>query len=187
MGKAIDHDHRYTAEEREYLTSRGRGYMVELNERRFGTEDNPTDTPEGPQENPFYDDSIRQKAVYDVGGAPLPNTTLDYNTGRVFERDNGQTVEYTGPGHVPGAYDLRVGGIRQYEQEGFESYGDGDDDNIDEDIVEKVINLPNKTALKKELDKNKVEYGAADSREELENRLAIALQDKRDSETAKAG
>ena len=175
MGKAIDHDHRYTQEEREFLISRGRKYMVEVNERRFGTEENPTDTPEGPQVNPFYDDSVRQAAVYDVGGAPLPNTTLDYNTGRVMDRDNGQLLEYTGPGHTPGAYDLSS--VRT--PEGFDSHADDGDVDIDDDIVEFVLHLPNKNALKEALKTAKVEFRSDDDREELENRLAVALQDKR--------
>ena len=181
MGKAINHDHRYTQEEREYLKSRGRGYMVAVNERRFGTEENPTDTPEGPQVNPFYDDSVRQKAVYDVGGAPLPNTTLDYNTGRVMDRDNGQLLEYTGPGHTPGAYDLRVDGRRSPTQEGFEEYSDEDEIDIDDDIVQFVVNVPNKNALKEALKAAGAEFHSDDDREELENRLAVALQDKRDA------
>lgn len=179
MGKAINHDHRYTQEEREYLKSRGRGYMVAVNERRFGTEENPTDTPEGPQVNPFYDDSVRQKAVYDVGGAPLPNTTLDYNTGRVMDRDNGQLLEYTGPGHTPGAYDLRVDGKRN--PEGFMEYSDDEEVDIDDDIVQYVVGLPNKNKLKEALKEAGAEFHSDDDREELENRLALTLQDKRDA------
>jgi hypothetical protein len=183
MGKQIDHNHRYTEEEREYLRSRGRGHMLIVNERRFGTEDNPTDEPEGPVESKFYDDSVRQQAVYDVGGAPLPNTTLDYNTGRVMDRNNGQLLEYTGPGHTPGAYDLRVDGRR--EPEGFDSYSD-DDDAIDEDIVQEVLNVPNKAGLKKRLSELGQEVDSSASREDLENQLAVALQDERDNEKADA-
>lgn len=184
MGKQIDHNRRYTEEEKEFLRSRGRGHLVLVNERKYGTEENPTDYPEGPQESAFYDNSVREKAVYDVGGAPLPDTTLDYNTGRVFDRDNGkQLIEYTGPGHVPGAYDLRIGDRRVPEPEGFESYSD-ENDHIDEDIVQEVLNVPNKTELKKRLDSHGVEYESNASREDLENALAIALQDERDGKKA---
>ena len=179
MGMAVNHDHRYTQEERDYLKSRGRGYLVQVNERRFGTEENPTDTPEGPQVNPFYDDSVRQKAVYDVGGAPLPNTTLDYNTGRVMDRDNGQLLEYTGPGHTPGAYDLRVDGKRN--PEGFMEYSDDEEVDIDDDIVLYVVGLPNKNKLKDALKEAGAEFHSDDDREELENLLALTLQDKRDA------
>lgn len=179
MGMAVNHDHRYTQEERDYLKSRGRGYLVQVNERRFGTEENPTDTPEGPQVNPFYDDSVRQKAVYDVGGAPLPNTTLDYNTGRVMDRDNGQLLEYTGPGHTPGAYDLRVDGKRN--PEGFMEYSDDEEVDIDDDIVQYVVGLPNKNKLKEALKEAGAEFHSDDDREELENLLALTLQDKRDA------
>jgi hypothetical protein len=176
MGKQIDHDHRYTEDEKEYLRSRGRGYLIAVNERKYGTEDDPTDTPEGPQESITYDDANRQKAVYDVGGAPLPGTTLDHNTGRVMDRDNGQLLEYTGPGHTPGAYDLR--GRR--EPEGFDSRSDAGDD-IDEDIVEEVLGISNKEEVKKRLKKEKVEFSSDDDRDTLNERLAIALQDKRDA------
>ena len=41
MGLVIDHNHRYTEEERSYLLGRGRGYLIPANERRFGTNENP--------------------------------------------------------------------------------------------------------------------------------------------------
>lgn len=192
MGKAIDHDHRYTQEEREYLASRSRGYLIPINERRFGTEEEPiNDHLQGPQVSQTYDNSVREKAVYDVGGAPLPDATLDYNTGRVMDRDNGKLVEYSGPGHVPGASDLRIDGIRQ-PYSGFDGDGIAVDENgnpveeidIDEDIAKFVLSLANKTELKKALIANGAEAPEKVSdveREELENDLAIALQDKRNA------
>lgn len=187
MGIQIDHNHRYTKEERDYLTSRGRGYLIPANERRFGTVEEPREPEEWEKENsnaisPFYQAEDREAAVYDVGGAPLPNTTLDYNTGRVADRENGVTVEYSGPGHVPGAYDLR--GRR--EPEGFDSYavdeqGNPVDDEIDDDIVEHVVAMPNVASLKKEIKDLKGEYDSDDKREELENKLAVLIQDLRDA------
>jgi hypothetical protein len=195
MGRQIDSNRRWSEDEKEYLRSRGRGYLIAENERRFGTDENPVSSPdqgEDGQESAFYDDSVRQNAIYDVGGAPLPDTVLDYNTGRVFDRENGVLAEFTGPGHTPGAHDLR--GRR--EPEGFNSYdvdeqGNPVDDNVDDDIVEHVTNAENKPALVKELTKlNKKGFGdepkGDDSREELENKVAIALQDERNSEKANA-
>lgn len=186
MGILIDHNHRYTQAEREYLESRGRGYLIPANERRFGTEESPRE-PEAHEKHdseaisPFYQADDRHAAVYDVGGAPLPGTVLNRDTGRVFDRDNGVEVEFTGPGHTPGASDLST--VRDYS--GFDSYdvdenGNPIDDEIDEDIVEKVVNVANKTELKKELDALNVKYDASASREDLENALAVALQDQRD-------
>lgn len=188
MGIAIDHNHRYTEEERQYLINRGRGYLIPANERRFGTNENPRE-PEPHEQydseaiSPFYQSQDRHAAIYDVGGAPLPGAVLNYDTGRVYDRENGVEVEFTGPGHTPGANDLST--VREYE--GFESYdvdenGNPVDDSIDDDIVEKVVAIANKTELKKELQALGVEFHSDDSREDLENALAVALQDQRDSE-----
>jgi hypothetical protein len=192
MGKQINLDEPLSVEDREYLKSRGRGYLIPANERRFGTPDDPKEPDEfdggASAQSPFYDSQKRAKAVYDVGGAPLPDVVLDYNTGRVADRDNGVLVEFTGPGHTPGAADLR--GRR--EPEGFASYevdenGNPVDDEIDDDIVQKVLEIPNVATLKKELDKKKVSYDKDAKREELENRLAIALQDERDASAGQPG
>lgn len=187
MGIQIDHNHRYTEEEKAYLNQRGRGYLIPANERRFGTNDEPREPEEWEKEDshaisPFYQPETREAAVYDVGGAPLPNTTLDYNTGRVADRENGVTVEYTGPGHVPGAYDLRSTRDQVDYVEGvdFHSTSD-DDDDIDNDIVEHVLNVPNVASLKKEIKDRGGDYDADDKREDLENKLAVKLQDIRDS------
>lgn len=51
-------------------------------------------------------------------------------------------VEYTGPGHTPGAYD--PGGI--VEPEGFESQGE---DDIDDDIVGFVTGLKTKSDVQR--------------------------------------
>lgn len=195
MGKQILMDHAWSDEEKEWINSRGRGYLIPENERRFGTADSeasPDQDENGQQVSAFYDDEQRQNAHYDVGGAPLPGTTLNHDTGRVYDRENGVEVQFTGPGHTPGAYD--ISGRR--EPEGFSSFAVDDqgnpipEDNIDEDIVEKVTSAENKGVLVKQLNSlNKKGYGEApkgdDSREELENKLAIALQDQRDEEKGK--
>lgn len=179
MGIQIDHDKPYTEEVKAYLRERGRGYLIPANERRFGVDG--TRTPE-PHEtvgvtavSPFYDPIHREKAVYDVGGAPLPGTVLDYDSGRAADRDNGILVEYTGPGHTPGAHDL----ARSFEPEGFESVSDSDDD-IDNDIVEFVTKLKSKTVVGEKLTDLGVGFDAAESRQNLDEKLAIALQDLRD-------
>ena len=191
MGILIDHNHRYTEDERNYLINRGRGYLIPANERRFGTNENPRE-PEAHEQHdseaisPFYQADDRHAAVYDVGGAPLPGTVLNHDTGRAFDRNNGVEVEFTGPGHVPGASDLST--VR--DASGFDSYavdenGNPIDDDIDEDIVEKVVGYANKAELKKELQALGVDFASDASREDLENALAVALQDQRDAEAAK--
>lgn len=192
MGLVIDHNHRYTEEERAYLLGRGRGYLIPANERRFGTNANPRE-PEAHEQHdshaisPFYQSEAREAAVYDVGGAPLPGAVLDYDTGRIADRENGVTIEYAGPGHTPGASNLSAQRDRQYEPEGFVSYGDDDGDvDIDEDIVEEVLAHKTVAALKKALKDHNVDVDADWKREDLENALAVALQDERDASKAKA-
>lgn len=187
MGIQIDHNHRYTKAERDYLVQRGRGYLLPANERRFGTEENPREPDEHEQADnyaisPFYNPEVRAAAVYDKGGAPLPNTTLDYNTGRVADRENGLMVEYTGPGHTPGAYDLTPQRDANYEPEGFASYSDDDGDvDIDDDIVQEVVSHKSVTTLKKALKDHGITPDPEWNREDLENALAIKLQDDRDA------
>ena len=175
MGRFVDLDQPLSEEDKEYLRSRSRGYLIPANERRFGV-----DGKQEPAEhekagdvpgNPFYDAEQRSQAVYDTGGAPLPGTTLDYDTGRVFDRDNGVTVEPRPAGHTPGAYPV---------PEGF--FGNGQDEDgsdIDEDIAEEVTSL--KVAeLKERLEQEGVEVDPGDKKDDLQDKLAIALQDKRD-------
>lgn len=181
MGRVIDQNHRFTQEERDYLEARGRSYLFAANERRFGTNENPREPDPHEQENsnaisPFYNTPDREAAVYDVGGAPLPGTVLDYNTGRVADRDNGVFVEYSGPaGHTASGYDLS----EQLDPE-FEGRSD-DDDDIDIDIVDSVLAM-NVAELKEKLESEypDVEISSKDKKEDLQNKLAIAWQDARD-------
>lgn len=182
MGIPVDHDKPYTEEVKAYLRERGRGYLIPANERRFGVDG--TRVPE-PHEtvgttvvSPFYDPAHREKAIYDVGGAPLPGTVLDYDTGRVADRENGVLAEYTGPGHTPGAHDLS----RQLEPEGFESSAEGDDD-IDDDIVAYVTKFKTKADVQAKLTDLGVGYESDANRQRLDEQLAITLQDLRDDGT----
>ena len=186
MSRQVNLNEPLSAEDRAYLRQRGRGYLVEVNERRFGTPENPR-TPEeheqagGAAVSPFYDNQERDRAVFDVGGAPLPGAVLDYDTGRVLDRDNGMLVEFTGPGHTPGAYPSSA----SYEPEGFNSYatdsnGNPIDDEFDVDIAEFVVNLPNKASVVTELEKYEdAKFDKGDTRPELNDALAIVLQDRR--------
>lgn len=183
MGRQVNLDAPLSEVDKTYLRERGRGYLIHANERKFGVngENFDPDTMEPGTNSPFYDSNERQKAVYDVGGAPLPGTTLDYNTGRVADRENGVSVEFTGPGHTPGAHDLR--GVRG-EPEGFDSYEVDENGNpveeIDDDIVEKVLAIGTVKELRSELKALGVDVPNNARRDDLEQALAIALQDARD-------
>lgn len=179
MGIPVDHNQPYTEEIKAYLRERGRGYLIHANERRFGVDGTRTPEPHeaagAPAVSPFYDFNEREKAVYDVGGAPLPGTVLDYDTGRIADRNNGVLVEYTGPGHTPGAYDVN----KSAEAEGFNSQSD-DDDDIDDDIVEYVTKLKSKTLVQEKLTALGISYDSGATRQETDECLAIVLQDLRD-------
>lgn len=177
MGRFIDLQSPLSEEDKEYLRRRGRGYLIPANERRFGEDGKrkPEDHEKAgaPAQSPFYDTQERDKAVYDVGGAPLPGTTLDYDSGRVFDRDNGVTVEPRPAGHIPGAT------MPQSVYDNFFDSRDEYDSDIDDDIAEEVTSLK-VDELKKRLDKEKVEYPSGAKKDELQDKLAVALQDKRD-------
>ena len=184
MGRFIDLNSPLSQVDIDYLKSRGRGYLLDANFRRFGTPDEPR-TPEehekvvgSPAQSPFYMSAERNAAVYDKGGVPLPGATLDYDTGRAYDRDNGvehvPLHEYNPVGHTAGAHPSPFTG----DAGGFTSRSD-DGDDIDDDIVEEVQGISNKTELKKRLDKEGVKYESDATREDLEDALAIHLQDAR--------
>lgn len=177
MGIQIDHNQPYSPEVKAYLRERGRAYLIPANERRFGEDGTRTPDPhegvDASSVTPFYSTPDQQRALYDVGGAPLPGTVLDYDTGRIADRDNGVLVEYAGPGHTPGAYDLS----RVLEPEGFASQGE---DDIDDDIVSFVTKLKTKGDVQKKLTDLGVGYESDANRHRLDEQLAIALQDLRD-------
>jgi hypothetical protein len=140
MGREIDFNQPLSDVDKEYLKSRGRGYLIAANDRRFpggdasaAVEHEKAGEPVGSE---FYDNEARNRAVYDTAGAPLPGTTLDYDSGRAFDRDNGVTVEPRTAGHTPGQFSSR------HTDEGdFAEGEEGENDDIDEDIADNVIAL----------------------------------------------
>lgn len=138
MGRFVDLDKPLSVEDKAYLERRRRGYLIAANERRFGKdgikEPEPHELAGITPDSLYVDTEARAQAVYDTGGAPLPDTTLDYNTGRVFHRENGVTVSPNIAGHTPGAYETPF-------NEGFNERNDDDDADIDEDIVDHVLEL----------------------------------------------
>jgi hypothetical protein len=166
MGRFVDLNKPLSEDDIEYLRSRGRSYLLDANFRRFGTPDEPREPEEhesvvgSPAQSPFYQSEERAAAVYDKGGAPLPNTTLDYDTGRVFDRENGVTaLEFNPIGHTAGAHPSPF-------QEGDFNSVSADGDDFDDDIVEKVISLSD-DEIEKELKSAKVELPHKESASSL--------------------
>lgn len=146
MARHVDLNSPLTEEDVQYLISRGREHQLHANFRRFGPPGDHHEPAEGEEAgkvpgSTFYDQEVRGTAVYDIGGGHLPGSTLDYNTGRAFDRENGVTVEPALAGHTPGSYASR------YD---FREGIDEDGSDIDEDIADHVTSL-SATDLEKEL------------------------------------
>ncbi|AVO25996.1 hypothetical protein SEA_THUMB_16 [Mycobacterium phage Thumb] len=170
MGRYIDPNQPYTDEDKKYLRSRGRGAEIIENERRFG-EDGKKEPDELERagydpESASFDGDDRDEATYDVGGAPLPGTVLDTDTGRVIplsDRSDTGAFEYVDP---------NTGEVVE------------DPDAFDEDIIEFVEGLPNVDSVKaklKEVDPN-AETSGLSKRREWDDALIIALQDQRNEQ-----
>lgn len=184
MGRVIDHNRPYTEEDKQYLRDRGRPYLIPANERRFGEDG--TRQPEDHEladshaVSPFYNVEERAAAVYDVGGAPLPGTVLNKDTGRVFDRDNGVEVEFTGPGHTASGYDVRYDADGIFTEKTLDENGNEVDDQFDDDIVGYVTELE-VGELKEELKANNQTFAPNTGREKLMDKLIIFYQDLRNS------
>lgn len=179
MGIFIDPNQPYTEDQKRYLRERGRGHQIAANERRFGKngDENNSNADAGqPEQNPFYDQAVRNQATVDVGGVPLPGTVLDYDTGRVFDRENGVHFDPTGMGHTNSA--------TNFNQEGFEESGDEGD--VDPDIVDDVMSIGTIKELKARLESEGIPLPKSNKRDDLLDALAIGLQDKRDIANGKA-
>lgn len=186
MGRQIDLDQPLSVEDKAYLKGRGRGHLIHANERRFGKDGSKTPAEHEaagvPSASAFYDNQERERAVYDQGGAPLPGTVLNYDTGRVADRDNGQWVEPEVPLNSPGQFAHRTS---QYE-EGFT--GAPDEGDVDDDIAEHVQSLSDED-LDAEAKKLGLEFGeiTEENRENAEDAVAIALHDQRHGTTTVPG
>jgi hypothetical protein len=179
MGRQVDLDSPLSADDKQYLRDRGRGYLIPANERRFGEDG--TRTPEDHEsvgvtaQSLFYDNQERDKAVYDVGGAPLPGVVLDHDSGRAYDRENGVTVEFSGPGHTPGGYSLEG-----FNEQALDEQGRPVDDNFDEDITSYVVDL-DLGELRAELKEHGINFSNAAKLDNLRDKLVVFYQDLRNS------
>lgn len=207
MSMVLDPNQPWTDEQKAWARDSGRAHLITANERRFpggvaeAAEDHEAagDQPVSPV---FGTDgaALREAATYDVGGAPLPGSTLDYDTGRGYgfdEDDNGVLVEPNPPKNSPGAFAhsltpeaFAAASGTVATPEGFTSTPEGGDD-IDADIVEHVVGLKNKAEVLAEL-KNwnekfpqfAQEPEPGDGRDDLNDKLALVMQDARHPDVA---
>ena len=173
MGRYIDPNQPFSESDKEFLRSRGRADQIIENERRFGADG--TRVPDELEqaghdpESASFDGDERDDNDYDVGGAPLPGTVLDTDTGRVIPlKDRSEAT---------GAFDYvdpNTGEVLP------------DPDAFDEDIIDHVESLPNVKAVEKELDDLGVDHSDITKRRDLDDALIIALQDKRNEERKSA-
>lgn len=160
MGRKIDFEKPLSEADKEYLRSRGSAQASKIiaNERRFGVDGkrqpSEFETAGPPAESASFDPAVRANALVDVGGVPLPGTILDKDTGRVIPLSARSELDIM---------DL----------------GDEATEDFDDDIIAYVEEL--KVAeLKAELKKfPAVEVSSEDKKEDLQDKLIIALQDER--------
>ena len=169
MGRYINPDARMSDEDKEFLRLRSRGDEVIENERRFPEEAEPA-----PHEadgymptKVGYDYEKQAQKVEDAGGLQVERIPTD-NEGRPM------VAEY---GYVEGI--IRTDDLPD-EDDGPQSPvepADADGDDLDDDILERVIDMT-VDEMKAELERlNEKKSG---NRDELIDRLANALQDERD-------
>ena len=160
MGRYINPDQPMTDEEKAFLRGRARADEVIENERRF-----PPDGEAAPHEaegfmptKVGYDYQKQADKVEDAGGLQVERIPTD-------DQGRPMVAEY---GYVEGI-------IKSDEVEDDEP----EEGEIDDDILERVLKL-NVEELKDELEK--LDQKKTGNKDELIDRLANALQDKRDAE-----
>lgn len=169
MGRYINTDEPLSDEDKQFLQSRGRQNEVDENVRRFGHDGNGGEAavnPEfegagGPAESTSFDPEERAAATHDVGGAPLPGTFLERDTGRVVPlKPRSEGFDNIDP---------NTGEVVQ------------DPDHFDEDIIEEVEQIETVKLLKERLVHEKIDFEGKTSKEDLQDALIIGLQDKRNA------
>lgn len=156
MGRYIDPDQPMSDEDKEFLRMRARGDEVIENERRFPPGEKPAEhESEGfMPTKPGYDYLAQAEKTEDAGGRQIERLPVD---------EAGHPI------------------VPEYGYDDADSLGQDDSDDLDDDILEKVLDM-NVEELEDELEKLGLEKSG--NKEELVDRLANALQDKRDAENA---
>lgn len=185
MGRYINPDERMSDEDKEFLRLRSRGDEVIENERRFPDEAEPA-----PHEadgymptKVGYDYEKQAAKVEDAGGLQVERIPTD-NEGRPMVAEYGYVEGIIHTDDLPDEDDeveVELPTEPEDEPEPVEEEtpepADSDDDDLDDDILERVIDM-NVDEMKTELERLGEEKSG--NRDELIDRLANALQDERD-------
>ena len=177
MGRYINPDEPMSDEDKEFLRGRAREDEVIENERRFppGSEAAPHEEAGFMPTKVGYDYNKQADKIEDAGGLQVERIPTD-DEGRPL------VAEY---GYVEGI--TRVDDDDDDDEKQADSSSpepEADSDDIDDDILEKVLDM-NVEELKDELEK--LGEKKSGNKEELIDRLANALQDKRDEQNEKEG
>lgn len=172
MGRYINPDKRMSDEDKAFLRGRAREDEVIENERRFPAESDPA-----PHEadgymptKVGYDYEKQAQKVEDAGGLQVERIPTD-------EQGRPMVAEY---GYVEGI--IRTDDLPPEDEDDDEPQSpaepaDADGDDLDDDILDKVLEMT-VDEMKTELERlNEKKSG---NRDELIDRLANALQDERD-------
>lgn len=194
MGRYIDPDQPMSDEDKEFLRGRSRGDEVIENERRF-----PPDGEPAPHEaagymptKPGYDYQKQADKIEDAGGLQVERIPVD-DEGRPMIKEYGYVEGIT----HESAFDSEIDDDKIAEEQAKEPEPENDEDDdsdsdsedsdedddegdLDDDILERVLDMEYDD-LQKEL--KELGLKANGTKEDLVDRLANALQDKRDAET----
>lgn len=178
MGRYIDPDVPFDDETKEFLRGRARADEVIENERRF-----PPDGDAAPHEaegymptKVGYDYEKQADRIEDAGGLQVERIPTD-DEGRPMVKEYGYVEGIVHESDFDSEIDDEQIAEDQAKVEDEPADEDGDD--IDDDILERVLDLEYDD-LQKEL--KELGQKANGSKEDLVDRLANALQDKRDAE-----
>lgn len=158
MSKVIDHESKYSDEDREYLLARGQTALVQQNERRFGPAGDGADDFDPEQAGRNLDSVNAKQAV-------VENREAAAEQAKTVE---GEPYRDPAPAMLPATGD---------ELDAVD--GAGGEEGIDDDIASFAEGLT-VAELKARLDDAEVDYPAKAKHDDLAELYANVLQDKRD-------
>lgn len=178
MGRYIDPDQPMSDEDKEFLRGRSRGDEVIENERRFPPGGEPAEHEAAGYmpTKPGYDYQKQADKIEDAGGLQVERIPTD-SEGRPMIKEYGYVEGIT----HESAFDSEIDDDKIAEDQAAtdESESEDEEGDLDDDILERVLDMEYDD-LQKEL--KELGQKANGTKEELIDRLANALQDKRDAE-----